>query len=1076
MKRTINQNMFGIRNSKSITLAVITVLILIVFPSGNVGAYEVELIWENAYGGMQDDFAEDVLVTADGSVVVVGSTYSFGAGNSDVYLLKTDANGIQVWDKTFGTSEYEFGNAFRLTSDNGLVIAGWKSHEPWINYAKLLLIKADLDGNEIWTKDFTYDTGIYANSVLETLDGGYVAVGSCYISNSSKVGLLRTDSAGNKVWLKVYDSPLSYAEIATHIEQTPDGGFILCGRESYNTGRGFLLKTDPNNDLQWREIYFNNSQGLVFTCVRLTTDGNYIVSGYTRWNYDYDGYIAKIDQEGNMLWSREYDLESLSELFTGIIETDTDEYVVCGYIKNQSKAFCLKINSFGNVVWKKVLDNAINARALIKENDRTFYVTGKTESFSAGNEDVYLAKIQEPVVSTPLLYGEPNQLLFVSLIDYNKPNIQTAVIYNQGIGTLDWHIQEDCDWLDVTPTSGSSIGDINKIEISIDTTGLDIGTYTYDVQVIDHNAANSPYIIKVELIIHGYIVTVPDEFDTIQEAIDAAYDGVTVVVADGTYTGDGNRDIDFKGKAITVKSENGPENCIIDCNGTLNDPHRGFELFRNQDIKCIIDGFTIINGYTWDWGGGGGIYCQGGRLTISNCKISNNTSISARGSSGGGILVTDGIYLINNCTITGNSASNGGGISCYRSSSTITNCTISGNTAYWGEGGGIYCGGGGDVVISNCTISNNSASRGRGGGISCYRSFLTINNCVITGNSADENGGGVRCYDSNSTIINCIISGNSAESGGGICCSGGGDVVISNCTISSNSAGEDGGGIYNWQSCSPTITNCTFVGNSSLDGSTLACDSHQKRYPSSVELSNCILWDGGDEISNHDGSTITVSYSNIQGGWEGEGNIDVDPCFIEAGFWDANGTPDIWYDDFWVEGDYHLRLESLCIDAGDPCYVPGANETDLDGFARVFGGRIDMGVYEFSYIEARLRVFPEVINRHSGMKRIMAWVHLPRDISKEQVDEDWLVLLYYPDATEPIEPTRQYVLQHGRGRGKSTYVLAYYDKAELMEAVGENRTVELEVMGRLKSGQYFRGCDSVRINGRRGRWQHWFGR
>ena len=104
----------------------------------------------------------------------------------------------------------------------------------------------------------------------------------------------------------------------------------------------------------------------------------------------------------------------------------------------------------------------------------------------------------------------------------------------------------------------------------------------------------------------------------------------------------------------------------------------------------------------------------------------------------------------------------------------------------------------------------------------------------------------------------------------------------------------------------------------------------------------------------------------------------------------------------------------------------------------------------------------------------MAWVHLPRDITKEQVDKDQPVLLYYPDAIEPIEPTRQYVFRHGRGKGKSTYVLAYYDKADLMEAVGENGTVELEVMGRLKSGQYFRGCDSIRINGRRQR--YWFRR
>ena len=111
------------------------------------------------------------------------------------------------------------------------------------------------------------------------------------------------------------------------------------------------------------------------------------------------------------------------------------------------------------------------------------------------------------------------------------------------------------------------------------------------------------------------------------------------------------------------------------------------------------------------------------------------------------------------------------------------------------------------------------------------------------------------------------------------------------------------------------------------------------------------------------------------------------------------------------------------------------------------------------------------------IKKITAWIHLPKDITKEQVDKDWPMLLYYPDATEPIESTRQYVLQHSRGRGKGTYVLAYYDKAGLMGAISENGRIKLEVMGRLESGQYFRGWDSIRINGRHPRRRrHWFRR
>jgi hypothetical protein len=95
-------------------------------------------------------------------------------------------------------------------------------------------------------------------------------------------------------------------------------------------------------------------------------------------------------------------------------------------------------------------------------------------------------------------------------------------------------------------------------------------------------------------------------------------------------------------------------------------------------------------------------------------------------------------------------------------------------------------------------------------------------------------------------------------------------------------------------------------------------------------VTNCILWDGADEIWNADGSTIEISYSDVEGGWMGEGNIDADPLFVDPGYWDLSGL--------WVEGDYHLLPYSSCIDAGDPNYIAEPNETDLDGKPRVLDG------------------------------------------------------------------------------------------------------------------------------------------
>ncbi len=378
-------------------------------------------------------------------------------------------------------------------------------------------------------------------------------------------------------------------------------------------------------------------------------------------------------------------------------------------------------------------------------------------------------------------------------------------------------------------------------------------------------------------------------YQFIQDGLDNAADGDTVVVADGTYVGDGNRDLDFEGKAITVRSENGPEHTIIDCQGTEAEPHRGV-WFGHYNVKGqALDGFTIRNGYA-DYGGA--IYCCCTSPTIANCTISSNTARVGGGLCGGGML---------------------------------SNCTISRNVATV-DGGGIF----GEATLSNCEISDNAAAS-NGGGIYCRAPSSwgphtsPISNCTIRGNTARK-GGGIFCYISSAAITNCTIKANAAHMGGGIFADHSGP-DITNCMIVGNTGSVCGGAAYLF-SASATIANCTMSANTAHRGGAIVCYRSNN-----LTISRCILWgNGSDEIYSFYSNLPTLTYCDVEGGsgqpWFGTGCIEADPKFRKPG-----------------AGDFHLLAGSACIDA-----CPAGPANDFDGEARPFpaGGSYDIGADEYA--------------------------------------------------------------------------------------------------------------------------------
>jgi len=289
---------------------------------------------------------------------------------------------------------------------------------------------------------------------------------------------------------------------------------------------------------------------------------------------------------------------------------------------------------------------------------------------------------------------------------------------------------------------------------------------------------------------------------------------------------------------------------------------------------------------------------QTGTIVYCNNSVASDTILEGFTITGGperpftggsGMCNWGGSPTVVNCVFSGNSSYNGGGMSNWEASPTVVNCMFTDNSAsyIYGDGGGIYTYNGSPTVI-DCTFSNNSANH-RGGGICNASSSATILNCTFENNEATD-GGGITNFSSSVTITNCAFEGNTAQDGGAAY-NWYSSTNFTNCTITNNLA-DFGGGMHNVGSSIPTVTNCIVWGNSP------------------------------DNIFG----PADISYSAIEGGWLGDGNIDSDPLFIAGSLRLSEGSP--------------------CIDAGTNTPAGGLPSTDIDGNPRIINGIVDMGAYE----------------------------------------------------------------------------------------------------------------------------------
>ena len=382
------------------------------FQSGsNIQLGKMPFTFIKTFGGSQSDRGYSVQQTLDGGFIIAGSTSSYGAGGSDVWLLKTDAQGNYSWAKTFGGVENDKGNAVYQTSDGGYIVTGYTKSYGNGNM-DVWLIKTDGNGTSCgnysedgncyesstkWTSAFGTSGNDYGNAVHEVADGGYILTGKS--GRFPSILLIKTDTDGNQEWENIYGG--SGSDWGFYLEQIQDSGILFVGKEVSNGNTDLsLIKVDLDGNVEWHSV-FGGTEADAGYHFNSTSDGGFILTGSTQsygngqWD---DLWLIKSSVGGSMEWQTTYG-NNYSEQGHYVKQNANGGYMISGFTESIGQGlydiWLIGTDNLGNEVFSQTFGGQFDDKSFAADqtDDGGLIIVGYTESFGNGNGDILLIKI-----------------------------------------------------------------------------------------------------------------------------------------------------------------------------------------------------------------------------------------------------------------------------------------------------------------------------------------------------------------------------------------------------------------------------------------------------------------------------------------------------------------------------------------------------------------------------------------------------------------------------------------------------------------------------------------------------------